>query len=446
MITTKWKKNSLRSTEEEFISRSILLEETGSPRLARLLIGFTFLSILSFVGWSAIAHVDEVAIATGKIIPVGDVFILQHREGGRITSLSVQEGQYVKHGEVLLHFDPSYASSKAAETQVRVASLRARLERVRALSESRACNFAAAGVTDSTQIQEQQRYYSEYLKSISLEKTVITSQLAQLSGNLSELSTRQKTLQSQRALLAEEMSVREGLVKEGLNSKLQYLTLKRQLSELDGALAGMPSQMARIAASVDESKARLAQLVSAREKDLLAEREQLTSELKQIMEASRRENQTVDDLELRAPVAGIVTGMKIHSSGEVIMPGATILQIVPEGKQLVADVQISPRDIGHIQIGQNCLVKFSAFDYARYGGIPGTVQGISANSFSNADGSLYYRGTIHLARGHLGKTPSDGSVLPGMSVQTEIRTGGRTIFQYLLKPVFASTGEAMRER
>lgn len=446
MKTGNRRPRSMNSIEEEFISRSILLEETGSPRLARILIGFVVVSIALFVAWSAIARVDEVAIASGKIIPSGEVFLVQHREGGRITSLSVQDGARVKHGEVLLHFDPTYASSRVAETKVRIASVRARLERVRALSESRACDFSAAGVVDSAQILEQRRYFDEYRRSLALEKEVIESQMEQISENLSELFVRQKTVQAQRALLVEEMGVREKLVKEGLNSKLQYLTLKRQLSEIEGTLAEMPSQMKRMEASMDESRARLAQLLSTREKELLVEKEQLSSELLQMLEASRRDVQTVDDLELRAPVSGVVTGMNVHAAGEVIMPGSTIMQIVPDGKSLVADVQITPKDIGHVRTGQKCLMKFSAFDYARYGGVQGKVQRISANSFSNPDGSLYYRGTIDLERAYLGEHPGIGSVLPGMSVQAEIRTGGRTIFEYLLKPVFASTGQALRER
>lgn len=446
MKTGERKRNVLGPTEEEFISKSVLLEETGSPRLAGMLILFVLLSIVAFVAWSVVARVDEVAVASGRIIPSGEVFLVQHREGGRITSLSVQEGSRVKQGDALLRFDPSYASSRASETKVRVASLRAKLERIDAIVESRKCDFRAAGVDDSTQIREQLRYHEEYLRSLALEKQVITSQMEQLSGNLSELATRRKTVQAQRELLVEEMGVREKLVSEGLNSKLQYLNLKRQLSDIDGTLAAIPSQMSRIEASIAESKARLAQLLSLRGKELLAEREQVNSELMQMTEASRRDARSVEDLELRAPIAGIVAGMKVHAAGEVLMPGSTIMQIVPEGKSLVADIQITPRDIGHVRTGQKCLVKFSAFDYSRYGGVEGIVQGISANSFSNPDGSLFYRGTVALSKGHLGNRQGMNSILPGMSVQAEIRTGGKTIFEYLLKPVFASTGEALRER
>jgi HlyD family secretion protein/adhesin transport system membrane fusion protein len=149
---------------------------------------------------------------------------------------------------------------------------------------------------------------------------------------------------------------------------------------------------------------------------------------------------------IRAPADGIVHGLQAHTVGGVIEAGKTIMEIVPHGRKLIAEVRISSQDIGHVKTGDPVEVKFSTYDYGRYGGIRGILTEISASTFLDSRGNPYYRGLVSLEKTALGESAAQFPVLPGMTVSGEIKTGSKTILEYLLKPITASAKKAMRER
>jgi HlyD family secretion protein/adhesin transport system membrane fusion protein len=167
----------------------------------------------------------------------------------------------------------------------------------------------------------------------------------------------------------------------------------------------------------------------------------------QVREATARAEDRVSRLDVRSPVRGIVKDMRTRTVGGVIQPGAVVMDIVPIGQDLIAEVRISPRDVGHIRIGQEVWAKVSAFDFARYGAVPGRLKSFSATTFQDPqDGQLYYRGIVQLARVYVGDRPEQNPLLPGMVVQADIRLGDRSVLEYLFTPIYASLSNAMRER
>ncbi|NJN06137.1 MAG: HlyD family efflux transporter periplasmic adaptor subunit, partial [Rhodobacteraceae bacterium] len=151
-------------------------------------------------------------------------------------------------------------------------------------------------------------------------------------------------------------------------------------------------------------------------------------------------------MEIAAPVRGIVKGLQTKTIGGVVRPGETLMELVPLGDSLVAEVKIAPSDIGHIAIGQPAKVKVSTYDSARFGGIDGTLKHISASTFQEDRGEAFYKGVIELSRDHVGNDPSANPILPGMVVDADIVTGNRSLFRYLLKPVYRGLDNAFHER
>jgi HlyD family type I secretion membrane fusion protein len=149
---------------------------------------------------------------------------------------------------------------------------------------------------------------------------------------------------------------------------------------------------------------------------------------------------------LRAPASGLVHALAVNSPGEVVEEGETVLRIVPEQRNLLAETRISPRDVGHITTGQAVKVKVSTFDYARFGTVPGTVESISPSSLTDPEGNVYFQVDVLLERDHVGENPEDNRLQPGMSVQADIVTGDKTLMEYLLKPIYASARGAFNER
>ena len=147
---------------------------------------------------------------------------------------------------------------------------------------------------------------------------------------------------------------------------------------------------------------------------------------------------------MRAPVTGIVHRQNFFNQGEVVAPGQTIFDIIPESEEMVAEIKISPDDIGHIKTGQKVTLKFNTYDFSRYGGITETLDELSTATFLDKEGLPYYnaRVTIHAQSLKNKKLP----ILPGMTLSAEIKTGEKTIFEYLFKPIYYLKDRSMTER
>lgn len=428
------------------LAKSILLEESGSPLIARLVIGFTGLMVVAFVVWAAIASVDEVAIAPGEIVPVGEVQQVQHLQGGIIREILVSDGDTVKDGQVVMRLDPMVSRSEWAQAQAGHEVSLARRERLKALIEGRQPDFSGLGASFRSLAQEQEEIFEQVLRGKETRKQILQEQIKQCQAEAAELEARQRKVEQQKALLDEEIGIRQGLVDQGLNSKVLFLSLQRNQSSLSGELQEVASGRARAAGKLMETKLRLAELEAKFKEDLLIELAAVDAELAQSEELVRRNETNLEWLSIRAPVAGIVHGLMAHTVGGIVAPGSTILEIVPLGRRLVAEVKISARDIGHVRAGQPVVAKFTTYDFGRYGGIPGTLDAISATAFVGPGGESHYRGMVSLQRDYIGPDPMGNPMLPGMTLQADIKTGNKTIMQYLLKPIYASARQALRER
>ncbi|PHQ70391.1 MAG: secretion protein HlyD, partial [Sneathiella sp.] len=142
----------------------------------------------------------------------------------------------------------------------------------------------------------------------------------------------------------------------------------------------------------------------------------------------------------------VIQGLDVKSIGSVIAPGSTIVSVVPVGQELILEVQIRPEDIGHITENQDATVKFTTYNYARYGSVDGELIHISATTFEDEKGVNYYKGKVRLAQSYVGDNPDRNLILPGMTAAADIHSGQKTIMEYLLKPIHTTLGQSFRER
>ena len=214
-----------------------------------------------------------------------------------------------------------------------------------------------------------------------------------------QLNTAEKRLIS----LQDEYTTKSELVELGLYARLNLLEIDRTRRDLQGR--------------ADELKKMIMQA-----------------------EASRRE------FLLTTPSSGIVFKMRELNIGSVVRSGDTILEIVPDDEEVFAEVRIQPSDIGHVRIGQEVRVKFTAYDEKRYGTMMGTVAALSPSTMQLPDGSTYYRGRVALRRTFVSGSAKETPLRPGMMLTADIKTGSKTVMEYLLKPIFSSANHAFQER
>jgi len=151
-------------------------------------------------------------------------------------------------------------------------------------------------------------------------------------------------------------------------------------------------------------------------------------------------------LDVRAPVTGIVQGLTINTVNAVVKPGQPIMQIVPVDDELVAETRVSPKDIGYVSVGQNVDVKVDSFVATSFGGIEGRVLSLSPSTYLDERKQPYYLARIRLARAFVGDDPTRFNIIPGMTIQADIKTGSKTLLDYLIRPISRGFNRAFRER
>ena len=396
--------------------------------------------------WAHLTSVDEIAVTSGEVVPTGQVQVVQHLEGGIISAIMVREGDIVSAGDILIQLDRTMAQGELLQQQARLMSLDIQTERLRAVGEGNFPDFSFAGVAYRDMVEDQLKIYSSALEAADNRRNVLIDQNRQREAELSAFREEEETLLRNLQILEEEFVMRETLYNQGLATKGDYLDVQRQLNDAIGDLAKLTSERKKVAEALEESRSRLIEQRSDQREIALAEMGDLMAEVAALRESLARSSDRVHRLDVRAPVRGIIKGLQANTIGGVLPPGGQLLEIVPLDKELLIETRITTRDVGHVKVGQPVSVKVTTFDFARYGGITGSLKDISAATFVDEEGNPYYKGMITLNQSYVGGDPEQNKVLPGMTVQADINIGRKTLLEYLLKPIVSSVNESFRER
>ncbi|TAD86755.1 MAG: HlyD family type I secretion periplasmic adaptor subunit [Alphaproteobacteria bacterium] len=430
----------------QYLSHSILLEEAGTPGLMRMTIGVILLLVVAFLGWASVAKISEVSVAPGAVVPETPVQRIQHLEGGIIAELLVAEGDMVEAGQPLARIDPTQVQAELEQTQTRIAALRLQAERLRsfALDPAGGTRPLVPDVrglgADQALILDSQR------RAVAQQRAVIERQVEQRRQELRTLADQEARVRRSLALLEQEMAMRNRLFEQGLNSRLNILDIERRFNETRGEASRMAGEQARVRQTIEEAEQRLGELTATAERDALAQMGTITAELAQLDDLVTRLRDRMTRVLILSPMRGIVKGITVTTVGGVLAPGAELMQLVPVGDRLIVESRLNPRDVGVVKEGQEALVKISAYDYSRYGGVRGRIIQISPSTFLDERNQPYYRVRIELDQPHIGPNPERNRILPGMTVQADIPTGEKTLMEYLFRPIYLATHEAFRER
>ena len=402
--------------------------------------------VFCFIGWAAITPLTETARAPGFVVPDGSVLAVQHLEGGIVSEILVKDGAIVDPDAVMIRMDRTAALAELEEKEARIAALSIEAERHRAFADGRDPDFTGVDpkfshlVADNLTIQKLQK------KSRELERAGLQHQVDQRRSELAVLKEQKATLKEQIDIAQELTEMRGKLLKSGNISRVVYLRTKQELSIAKGDLRKVLGNIGKANQALAEAKGKLAESDAKSSNDAATAMAQITGELEQLRRSIERLQDRVNRTEIRAPVRGIVKGLQVKSVGAILPPGGVIAEVVPVDEELVIEARISPTDIGHIEIGQKADIVITTYDFARFGSIDGTVDKISASTFLDDDGGVYYKAIIKLARNFVGGTPGRNPIVPGMIAEVAINTGERTLLEYLLRPVYVALDRAFGER
>ena len=423
-----------------YLSHAVLLEEGGISVFVRSAMVMLSVGFLALIAWSATTEIKETAITFGQVMPTSAVNKIQHLEGGIIEQIMVRDGDLVEQGQVLIRLKADGAQAELSQTETKLGNLQLEAERYRALAEGREPDFTTLMVQYPELAQNQDEIYRIQTELDANQSEILEVQIKERNAELAQLSEQEATLRKSVDLLSQEVTMRRSLYEQGLNSKVLFLNIQRELNEAQGNLSGVIAEKARARETIAEANLRLNELEKTQREEAITELGRLGGEIAQAREALRKLRDRVNRLEIIAPTRGYIKGLQFTTIGGVVM------ELVPVDDVLIAETRISTEDIGHVHLGQPVTVKVSAFDFIRYGGINGELVSISASTFVDEDGRPYYKGKVALEADAVGEGAAAQKIIPGMTVQADIQTGERTLLQYLLKPVYVSLDQAFSER
>ena len=381
------------------------VDEAEIVKSSRIIWAFVFL-LVSLLTWSYFAELVEVSTGTGKVVPTSREQVIQSLEGGIISELLVREGDIVEADQILAQLDLTKNEANVGESTARYRAALASIARLESEVNQTQLMFPDDLKAYPHLIETETRLYQ-------VRKQGLDESIAGLRQSLS--------------LVQQELNLTRELAKAGAASNVEVLKLQRQVSELQLKVTDRRSEyMVRAREELGKAK---------------AEADSLESVIKGRTDSLSR-------LTLRSPVRGIVKDVTVTTRGGVIPPNGQLMEIVPLDDQLLIEARISPRDVAFIYPGQKAKVKITAYDYSVYGGLEGVVTLISPDTIQDEvkPEVFYYRVFIRTETDALMNAVGTlFPIVPGMIATVDIKTGEKTVFEYLMKPVNKAK-EALRER
>lgn len=431
----------------------IRLRDSAPTAVSRRLLWTTLALAAGALAWAALAQLDIVASASGKLVPASDVKIVQPAESGVIEQVLVQEGQRVRAGQPLIRLNTVLADADAHSIGAEAARRRLDLRRIDAELAARPLMRAAG---DEPALFD--AVFAQHRANTQALDDAQRQELAALDRARAELAAageQRDKLQRVLPLLKEQAAAYQQLHRDGFTGRLMLLEREREAIEKERDLASQERAIEGHRAAIRQSEQRLAQLRSLWQQRLQGERVEAQTQLARLQQELAKAEHRGARLELRAPHDGVVKDLATQTRGSVVNPGAVLLTLVPDHEPLHAEVWLRNSDIGFVEVGQPVMVKLAAFPFQKYGLIAGKLTQLSADAteptpgqapLPGSDGGPVFKAIVTLERQVLEARGESHRLAPGMAVAAEIHQGTRSVLEYLLSPVQRVGQEAARER
>lgn len=400
-------------------------------------------------GAAALIPINGAVVATGQIRVEGKPQPVQSLDPGIVTAVSVKNGDHVMAGDVLLALDPTLAQARLDIAREKLASALA--EEARLLAEAQgsaapdftppALPFAAPDMTRAN-TRQQSLFEARRAQSVEAQARLVETE-GQITAQSNGIQGQIDATQKEAALLQEELRRMRSLVEQGLARQSPLSDLQRQESSLVGRLASLESEIARLQASRRDARLALTQ----QERDRAAEVAQgLRDSGAKIAESKAEILQLAETLArstLRAPVSGIVYELAVSAPGAVVGAGSALALIVPTDRALEIEVNVDPRNIESVHLGQSAEIMLSFANAHAMPRLPARVTQVPPGAVTDeATRRSFYRVTLALEDGVL---PSDIELVPGMQVEAFLATGERPMLSWLLSPLMQPLARTFRE-
>ena len=414
------------------------------PLRARYLLRSIVVILIALLLWAAFATVDEVTRGSGKVIPTRQVQIVQAVDGGVVAKILVKEGQLVEKGQSLFLIDETRFVSSLRENRVQYLALLAKAARLRALAENTPFQLPPEIVKEDPNLVEEERsMYNARRSELEAQLSIARQQLAQRNQELIEVRSRQAQAAQGYELTARELAMTKPLAASGAVSDVELLRLERDVGRYRGERDQASAQTMRLQSAIIEASRKVQEQEISFRNEMRNELGETVAKLNSLSEGSTALSDRVEHANIKSPVKGTINRLLVTTVGGVLQPGKEIVEIVPSDDALLLEARISPKDIAFLRPGLPAMVRFTAYDFAIYGGLDAVIDHIAADTVTDQDGNAFYLVRVRTLKSSLGEAMP---ILPGMVAEVDIMTGKKSILAYLLKPVTRAKAHAFTER
>lgn len=431
-------------------------DQETTPSAGRLLLwGYLVLALLigGLGSWSVLATLSGAIVAPGQVEVSQSRQTVQHPDGGIVAEILVKEGDEVESGEILIRLDGDQLRSELviAENQLlELAARRARLEAERDGAEEIIFPPELLAQAQSNEkiaelIQGQINLFATHVEALRQVTDQRKTRIEQIQSQISGLDAEEQALDRQIALSQADLETQQGLLSEGLTEAPRISALEREIAQLQGQKGELTASRAEAAGRITELEIEISGLATQ-------QREKAESELRDIVAKETELNQRqlalaekIARLDIRAPTSGLVLGLSVTTPQSVVRPADTLMYIVPQDRPLLVAARVSVTHIDEVKVGKDVRLVFSSLPSRTTPELHGTVVLISADALvDERSGISYYRAEISIDARSLAEL-SDTGIIPGMPVESYIRTEDRSPLSYLLKPFTDYFRQALRE-
>lgn len=435
--------------ETAFLPAALEVLETPPNPLGRIILWAMLAFIAIALFWSILGKVDMVAAAPGKIIPRGNVKLIQAADYGVVRALHVVEGQSVRAGQPLVDLDPTATGADVA--QARQALLSAEIDAARATAlvdyaGGRSSAFHTPDGADRDTADTQRAFVEAKRREQAATLAGLEQDRRQRQGELGMIESEIVKLAQQIPLAEERLAGMRSLAAKGYAPRMK-------VSELEQTIVGMRQDLAirrderlkaaAAVAGVDQQIAKARGEFSREVLDALTEAQanrRLRGE--ELTKAADKAGLTV----LTAPQDGVIQQMQVHTLGGVVKPADPLMVLVPKGGELVIEARVQNRDAGFVHEGQAVEVKLEAYPFTRYGVVHGTIEHIGRDAVQDEKEGLVFPALVKLTQPWITVEGRRVPLAPGLAATVEIKTGERRIIGFLLSPLARRVKEGGRER
>jgi len=429
----------------------------ASPPIMRELYFTAGILLLLFSGlliWAAFAPLESISIAQGVVTVASGNKLIQHNQGGTLKRVYVKESEQVKAGQPLILLDDPSVESKLSALNKSKYFYEAKMARLQAaLQDSNEISFPKditerASQTDIKKLMEAEaNLFDQGRKGHQAEIDILKKQIQELEQEQSQSEANYNAMEAQKTFLEEEINAVTFLLSKQLALKPRLLALQRERARVDGEALKSLSELARIEHQKDEIAAKIIGSTNEWNRKNLSELEDAEQHLLELAPQLIAAQDMADKLVIKAPINGIVKGLKYKSAGEVIRPAEVIMEIVPSGEKLVVEAQLDPNDVKEVFPGLKAKVTINAFSFRYTPNFYGKVQYVSPDAFVNEkDGRRYYLVRVWDFDETWQGLENEKKLTPGMPAEVMIINDQRTALYYILSPLWQSFNRAFGEK